>query len=154
MRTRTIATAVSTCTNWICNFAVVMFTPIFIGKSGWGCYLFFAVLNYLWIPIIFFFYPETAGRQLEEVDIIFAKAHADGTFPFRVAATMPKMNLATIKTEGEQLGLYDDDFEKEQFETKELMEPTGSGTVSPGSDAVLNKVDENDNNVDNVDNRV
>ena len=61
MRTRTVATAVSTCTNWICNFGVVMFTPIFMNTSSWGAYLFFAAMNYLFIPIIFFYYPETAG---------------------------------------------------------------------------------------------
>ncbi|EHN02915.1 Stl1p [Saccharomyces cerevisiae x Saccharomyces kudriavzevii VIN7] len=40
MKVRATTNAFSTCTNWLCNFAVVMFTPIFIGQSGWGCYLF------------------------------------------------------------------------------------------------------------------
>ena len=77
LRTRTTASAVSTCTNWLTNFAVVMFTPPFISASGWGCYLYFAVMNFLFVPIIFFFYPETAGRSLEEIDIIFAKAYVE-----------------------------------------------------------------------------
>lgn len=37
MKVRASTNAFSTCTNWLCNFAVVMFTPIFIGQSGWGC---------------------------------------------------------------------------------------------------------------------
>ncbi|CUM64497.1 uncharacterized protein PRCAT00002102001 [Priceomyces carsonii] len=119
LRTRTAASAVSTCTNWLANFAVVMFTPIFIQASGWGCYLFFALVNYSFLPVIFFFYPETAGRSLEEVDIIFAKAHVEHRLPFRVAATLPKLSLAEIEQHGNQLGLYDDDFEKEQFENEE-----------------------------------
>lgn len=121
MRTRTLASAISTCTNWITNFGVVMFTPIFISASGWGCYLFFAAMNYAFIPIIFFFYPETAGRSLEEIDIIFAKAHVEGRQPWRVAATMPKLSLKDIETEGNQLGIYDDDFEKEKMENNEIM---------------------------------
>ncbi|KAI3403081.2 STL1 [Candida oxycetoniae] len=119
MRTRTTASAVSTCTNWLMNFAVVMFTPPFIEKTGWGTYLFFACINYAFIPVIFFFYPETAGRSLEEIDIIFAKAHMENRQAWRVAATMPKLSLQDIEDEAKNLGLYDDDFEKEDFETKE-----------------------------------
>lgn len=126
LRTRTVATAISTCTNWLTNFGVVMFTPIFMDASAWGAYLFFAVLNYLFIPVIFFFYPETAGRTLEEIDIIFAKAHVDGRQPWRVAATLPKLNYKQIEEHGNQLGLYDGDFEKEGFEVKEDVSSTAS----------------------------
>lgn len=127
LRTRTVATAVSTCTNWITNFGVVMFTPIFMGTSDWGCYLFFAAMNYLFIPVIFFFYPETAGRTLEEIDIIFAKAHTDGSQPWRVAAKLPKLLIKEIEEQGTQLGLYDGDFEKYQMETKEDVYSSSSG---------------------------
>lgn len=118
MKTRTVASAVSTCTNWLTNFGVVMFTPIFIAQSTFGCYLFFALMNYTFIPIIFFFYPETAGRSLEEIDIIFAKAHVDNRLPFRVAATMPHLSVKDIEEYNVQLGL-DDDFDKEQNELQE-----------------------------------
>ncbi|SCU83135.1 LAME_0C04104g1_1 [Lachancea meyersii CBS 8951] len=116
MRVRSATNAFSTCTNWLCNFAVVMFTPIFIHDARYGCYLFFAAINYLYIPVIFFFYPETAGRSLEEIDIIFAKAHIDGTQPWRVAANLPKLSLAEIDDQANALGLYDDDLEKQDLE--------------------------------------
>ncbi|OBA22039.1 general substrate transporter [Metschnikowia bicuspidata var. bicuspidata NRRL YB-4993] len=138
MRTRTVATAVSTCTNWICNFGVVMFTPIFMNTSAWGAYLFFAVMNYLFIPVIFFYYPETAGRTLEEIDIIFAKAHVDGRQPWRVAATLPKLSLKEIEEQGTQLGLYDGDAEKDGFDVKEDVssntssDKAGEGVLSSG----------------------
>ncbi|EMG50230.1 STL1 Sugar transporter STL1 [Candida maltosa Xu316] len=120
LKTRTYATAVSTCTNWLTNFAVVMFTPPFLEASNWGCYLFFAAMNFLFIPVIFFFYPETAGRSLEEIDIIFAKAYVENRQPWRVAATMPKLSLKEIDEEGKNLGLFDDsDFDKENIEVKE-----------------------------------
>ena len=115
MKVRASTNAFSTCTNWLCNFAVVMFTPIFIEQSGWGCYLFFAVMNYLYIPIIFFFYPETAGRSLEEIDIIFAKAHEDGTQPWRVANNLPKLSLQEIGDHSNAFGSYDEELEKEDF---------------------------------------
>lgn len=124
LRTRTIGTAVSTCTNWICNFAVVMFTPIFVQDAGWGAYLFFAIMNFLFIPVIFFYYPETAGRTLEEIDIIFAKAHMERAFPFRVAEKMPKLNLQQIKDITDDLGIYND----EAKQTEEHIENVNSNS--------------------------
>lgn len=141
MRTRTLASAISTCTNWITNFGVVMFTPIFISASGWGCYLFFAAMNYAFIPVIFFFYPETAGRTLEEIDIIFAKAHVEGRQPWRVAATMPKLSLKDIETEGNQLGIYDEDFEKQKMENNEVMS-TSSYNKEESSDVPMMEADD------------
>lgn len=138
MRTRTVATSVSTCTNWICNFAVVMFTPIFAKQSRWGVYLFFALINFCFVPVIFFFYPETAGRSLEEVDIIFAKAFTDKRPAWRVAATMPFLSNKEIEDEGTALGLYDGDFEKDNVELKEDIS-NGSSTPSPVGNGVLEK---------------
>ena len=105
LRTRTVAAALSTCTNWISNFTVVMFTPVFADASPWGIYLFFALVNLLAIPFGWFYYPETAGRQLEEVDIIFAKAHIEKKWPYRVAAEMPKLSAEEITRMAAELGL-------------------------------------------------
>ncbi|CAH6723750.1 sugar transporter Stl1p [[Candida] jaroonii] len=122
LKTRTVASSVSTCTNWICNFAVVMFTPVFIEASGWGCYLYFSIMNFLFVPVIFFFYPETAGRQLEEIDIIFAKAHVENRQPWRVAATLPKLSNDEIEQHGRDLGLYKNfDDEEKSYETDSNM---------------------------------
>lgn len=119
MRVRAATNALSTCTNWISNFAVVMFTPVFIGTSQWGCYLFFALINFIYLPIIFFFYPETAGRSLEEIDIIFAKAYVDGTLPWRVAHTLPKLTMVEVEDYSNSLGLHEDEGEKEEYDEKE-----------------------------------
>lgn len=119
MRVRSVTNALSTCTNWLCNFAVVMFTPIFVQQAGWGAYLFFALMNYLYLPVIYFFYPETAGRSLEEIDIIFAKAYIDKTLPWRVAEHLPKLTLSEVEDQGNALGLFEDDLEKEDEMEKE-----------------------------------
>ncbi|ODV64746.1 general substrate transporter [Hyphopichia burtonii NRRL Y-1933] len=143
LRTRTAGAAISTCTNWICNFAVVMFTPLFMSEADWGCYLFFAVMNYLFIPVIFFFYPETAGRSLEEIDIIYAKAFTEKRQAWRVAATLPKLSLQEIEDQGTQLGLYDHDFEKENVDINEKASSSSSvkgeadGSDSPSQEGPL-----------------
>lgn len=49
-----------------------------VARIGWGTYLFFAVVNASFIPVIYFTYPETKRRSLEEIDIIFAKGWMDG----------------------------------------------------------------------------
>lgn len=54
IKTRAKANAVSTCSNWLWNFAVVMFTPPMLSSIKWGTYLFFAVCNACFIPIIYF----------------------------------------------------------------------------------------------------
>ena len=109
LRTRTVGAAASTCTNWMCNFAVVMFTPLFAGQSKWGVYVFFALFNFIGLVFGFFFYVETAGRELEEVDIIYAKAHVEGRMPFRVAHDMPKLSFEQITQQSRELGLDTND---------------------------------------------
>lgn len=113
IRTRTAATSVSTMTNWICNFAVVMFTPVFTATSPWGTYLYFAIMNFAAAVPIYFFYPETAGRALEEIDIIYAKSFVEGKFAFQVANSLPKLSLNETHEQALQLGLRESISEKD-----------------------------------------
>ncbi|BGP42522.1 sugar transporter-like protein [Rhodotorula kratochvilovae] len=103
LRTRTNANAVSTLSNWVLNFAVVQFTPPFLNASAWGCFLFFAICNALFIPVIYFFFIETAGRTLEEIDLIFAKGYAENTSYVTVSKTMPKLSDNEIRSELDRL---------------------------------------------------
>lgn len=69
---RTKGSALSTASNWIFNFAVVKFTPSALENIKWKTYIVFAVLNACWVPIIAIFLPETAGKNLEQIDELFA----------------------------------------------------------------------------------
>jgi hypothetical protein len=53
------------------NFLVVMISPVAMANIGWRTYIIFAVLNFVFIFVLFFFYPETKGLELEQVDKIF-----------------------------------------------------------------------------------
>lgn len=68
---RAPANAISTTANWIFNFMVVMVTPPAFANIGYKTYIVFAVINAFMIPCVYFFYPETAYRSLEEMDEIF-----------------------------------------------------------------------------------
>jgi hypothetical protein len=54
--------SVSTACNWIINYVIVQITPPAIANIGWRTYIIFACLNALWVPIIYFFFPETKGE--------------------------------------------------------------------------------------------
>ena len=45
LRLRQKGSAISTASNWICNFLIVMITPVAINNIGWRTYIIFAVLN-------------------------------------------------------------------------------------------------------------
>ncbi|KAJ5858027.1 hypothetical protein N7455_008921 [Penicillium solitum] len=68
---RTKGVAVSTATNWITNFAIVEITPIGIQSIGWKFWIVWTVLNAIFLPIIYFLYPETANRRLEDIDAYY-----------------------------------------------------------------------------------
>lgn len=72
------ANAMATAANWLANFIVVIATPSLFGNERWKTYVIFAVFNFVFIPTIYFFYPETGGRSLEEVDLIFSAAPERG----------------------------------------------------------------------------
>ncbi|KAI1092361.1 general substrate transporter [Rostrohypoxylon terebratum] len=107
IKTRAKANATSTCTNWLFNFLIVMVTPVMIANIGWGTYLFFAAVNACFIPIIYFFYPETAKRSLEEIDIIFAKGFVENISYVRAAKELPLLTPDQVEQEALKYGLID-----------------------------------------------
>lgn len=82
---RAPANALSTSSNWIFNFVVVMVTGPSFNNISWGTYIVFAALNAFIIPVVYFFFPETAGRSLEDMDVVFALAYNEGVSPVNVS---------------------------------------------------------------------
>ncbi|RMZ84083.1 hypothetical protein DV737_g1253, partial [Chaetothyriales sp. CBS 132003] len=73
MAMRTKGAAAGTATNWIFNFMVVEITPIGIQNLQWKFYIIWTILNASFVPLTYFFYPETAGRSLEDIEDYFRK---------------------------------------------------------------------------------
>ncbi|GAB1198634.1 hypothetical protein APSETT444_007961 [Aspergillus pseudonomiae] len=65
---RTKGAAVATATDWITNFVVVEITPIGIKNIDWKFWIVWTVTNAAFLPILYFLYPETANRSLEDMD--------------------------------------------------------------------------------------
>jgi MFS family permease len=60
-RIRARGSALSSFINWMCVFAVVEMTPPAIENISWRVFIIFGVLNALWVPIVYTFFPETKG---------------------------------------------------------------------------------------------
>ncbi|KAK8113419.1 hypothetical protein PG984_013945 [Apiospora sp. TS-2023a] len=65
------AAALASASNWIFTFLVVEITPVSIQSIGWRTYVYFCVFNICFLPLIYFFYPETRNLSLEQIDKLF-----------------------------------------------------------------------------------
>ncbi|KAF1344962.1 general substrate transporter [Delphinella strobiligena] len=72
---RTKGAALGTATNWIFNFMVVEITQIGIQNLQWKFYIIWTLFNAAFVPIVYFLYPETADRTLEDLDRYFRQNH-------------------------------------------------------------------------------
>lgn len=125
IKTRAKANAVSTCSNWLFNFTVVMITPVMVDRIKWGTYLFFGVLNFSFIPIIYFFYPETANRSLEEIDLIFAKGYVENMTYVNAAKALPKLSDEEIEAMNSEYGIGSDSSDSvEKTTVQQHVQPT------------------------------
>ncbi|KAJ5731199.1 general substrate transporter [Penicillium malachiteum] len=73
LEARTKGTAIGVSSNWLWNFTIVMITPVIINRIQWKAYIIFMMTNFLFIPVVYFFYPETGNLRLEDVDLIFSR---------------------------------------------------------------------------------
>ncbi|TFK49307.1 general substrate transporter [Heliocybe sulcata] len=101
---RAPANALSTASNWTFNFLVVMIVGPAFNSINWGTYLIFAALNFAALPIIYFFFPETAGRSLEDMDIVYAVAYNEGVSPVKVSFRKDLPEAGSVEAD-EILGL-------------------------------------------------
>ncbi|KAH0282186.1 putative sugar transporter, partial [Aureobasidium sp. EXF-3399] len=74
IRLRVAMASISTANHWLWNFAVAMITPVAINDIGYRYYIVYACIGAC-IPVtVYFLYPETKGRSLEELDIMFKES--------------------------------------------------------------------------------
>ncbi|CAI6094738.1 hypothetical protein V2G26_007708 [Clonostachys chloroleuca] len=74
LRLRMAMSSISTANHWLWNFVVVMITPVAIDTISWRYFIVFAAVGAC-IPLsVYFFFPETMGRSLEEIETLFTEA--------------------------------------------------------------------------------
>ncbi|GAA5884942.1 hypothetical protein JCM6882_007161 [Rhodosporidiobolus microsporus] len=125
----------STITNWLINFTVVMTCPPAFDRIGAFTYLIYGCFCLLFIiPVLYLLFPETAGRSLEEVDLVFAEAHHDKSLGGYIKHSLTRPHIS-----GKELDLalqralavgHGGDIEQAgkagKFEKEEHLEETGS----------------------------
>lgn len=72
---RAKGTSLSTCTNWSVNLIFAQCTPLALTRMGYRYFYFFTAFNWVAAAVVYFYYPETLGKSLEEVHEIFGDFH-------------------------------------------------------------------------------
>ena len=114
LRARAQGAALGSVSNWTFCFLVVMTIPASFKNIGYHTYIIYAILNAIFVPIIYFYLVETRGRSLEELDVIFA---TPGN-PVKNEQRMPHdiSNEASRATLGLDGGAYDDKASSDEFQ--------------------------------------
>ncbi|ETS73958.1 hypothetical protein PFICI_13824 [Pestalotiopsis fici W106-1] len=68
---RALGNAITTFTNWVINLVFAQFTPTALSQIGYAYFYVFFVFNIIAMLCYWFFYPETKGRTLEQMDVLF-----------------------------------------------------------------------------------
>lgn len=71
LRLRGKGVAMATSGNWAFNMALGLFTPSAFTNITWRTYILFGVFNAAMFFHVFFVFPETAGKTLEETEAMF-----------------------------------------------------------------------------------
>ncbi|KAJ5770208.1 uncharacterized protein N7511_002259 [Penicillium nucicola] len=75
LRVRGKAVALATSANWAFNTALGLFVPSAFANIRWQTYIIFGVFLFVMLLHVYFLFPETAGKTLEETEQIFEDPH-------------------------------------------------------------------------------
>ncbi|KAI0363814.1 general substrate transporter [Pilatotrama ljubarskyi] len=76
-RTRHYGLATASASQWLFNFVLSKVTPDMVTDLGYKIFLMFATINIGGMATFALLIPETKGRSLEEMDVIFGSVSAD-----------------------------------------------------------------------------
>ncbi|KAJ5280689.1 Hexose transporter [Penicillium angulare] len=71
LRLRSKGVSMATSGNWAFNTALGLFTPSAFANITWKTYILFGVFNAAMFIHVYFIFPETAGKTLEETEAMF-----------------------------------------------------------------------------------
>ncbi|KAF1848965.1 uncharacterized protein K460DRAFT_259426, partial [Cucurbitaria berberidis CBS 394.84] len=130
LRIRGPANGLSTSANWTLNFLIVFITPIAFQRISYRTWIIFAATNFAIIPLVYYFYPETAFRSLEEVDVIFQLANDAPGNPWLNAVRFSKSEPLWFGQRGEKGFNYGDSSWHKRLVDSVISSGSGSGNGS------------------------
>lgn len=93
LKIRAKGAALATASDFLGNFIVVEITPPALKNIGYRTYIIFAVFNLVNSLIVWCFYPETAGKKLEDMDKLFLENYEDQNQSLRTNNYVPHTSL-------------------------------------------------------------
>lgn len=103
---RANAMGVTTSCSYLFNLLISLVSPIMFRNILWGTYLFFAMMCLIMAFAIYRFYPETRGRSLEEIQLIFSGAlidqRPDAHHPATAAEALLHLEQIQLQSKREQ----------------------------------------------------
>ncbi|MCJ1356499.1 MAG: hypothetical protein MMC33_006494 [Icmadophila ericetorum] len=126
LRYRHIGFSLSISCQWLFAFVTVFAGPIAVenGKShGWATWIWFVVFNGISVPFVYFCCPETRGRSLEEIDLVFMQGGLGDTDAGQTLAR-GGVGMESCKGFGE-----DDSFEGGRVYEKDGLGINSKGTM-------------------------
>ncbi|KAI5796613.1 general substrate transporter [Geopyxis carbonaria] len=82
---------------WCFNFLVVMITPTALENIGYKMYIMYAIFNIWFAVTIWYFYPETKGKTLEEMDLVFARLYGSPEAVAQLEGRMGSVEKPTMQ---------------------------------------------------------
>ncbi|EGW32525.1 high affinity glucose transporter [Spathaspora passalidarum NRRL Y-27907] len=103
--------ALSTAANWIINFAIAMYTPSGFKNISWKTYIIYGVFCIVMAIHVFFGFPETRGKRLEEIGEMWdsnVPAWRSGSWEPHIPATSDAEIARKLSLEHKEGGLMED----------------------------------------------
>jgi hypothetical protein len=95
LKVRAKAVSLSTASNWLFNTALAFAVPPGLSTIAYKTYFIFGTFNAAAFIHVFFMFPETVGRTLEEMEEVFAEGHMFRAW--KVGKNVGKREIRDIK---------------------------------------------------------
>ncbi|KAH8701901.1 general substrate transporter [Talaromyces proteolyticus] len=102
---RARGTSLATASNYFTNFWLGLYIPEALNSASWKLYYIFAGINFFCAIMGFLFFPETAGRTLEELDLLFVQGRSVFVFLDKDASTKRPMLQHSLDEDPESLAM-------------------------------------------------
>lgn len=90
LETRATGMALAAVANWLFNFALGLFVPPAFANITYKTFIIFGVLCFAAAVQAFFTYPETCGKTLEEIEVLFSK---EGPHPWHTKPGQSRLDV-------------------------------------------------------------
>lgn len=110
--TRHWGLALASATQWLFNFAQAQASPYMIDALDYKIFFFFGAINVVGFSTFAFFLPETKGRSLEEMDVIFgsvSRSEREAHLRHQQDVLEPGVGVAGYEVDEEKRSASEDD---------------------------------------------